>query len=89
MSEKNLTTAQVKKIKKSLPPSLLAIAKDIDHAGGKLFLVGGFVRDFFLKRGKQGLAKDFDLEVFNLDEVHGSVQSRGPGGRPRPKPGTL
>ncbi len=67
MSEKNLTTAQVKKIKKSLPPSLLAIAKDIDHAGGKLFLVGGFVRDFFLKRGKQGLAKDFDLEVFNLE----------------------
>ncbi len=42
---------------------VLAIARAIQEAGGKAFLVGGSVRDVFF--GK--ISKDFDVEVYGLE----------------------
>lgn len=46
-----------------IPPRLLRIAEDIRAAGGRAFLVGGFVRDTLL-----GLSdsRDYDVEVFHI-----------------------
>jgi tRNA nucleotidyltransferase (CCA-adding enzyme) len=46
-----------------LPKHLLEIAADINQAGGAIYLVGGWVRDFLLDIP----CHDFDLEVYGLD----------------------
>lgn len=45
------------------PDLVLAIARAVRDAGGRAFLVGGWVRDRLLER----TSKDIDLEVFGLD----------------------
>ncbi|TVQ91344.1 MAG: CCA tRNA nucleotidyltransferase [Deltaproteobacteria bacterium] len=45
-----------------LPQQILRLARDVDRAGGRIYLVGGSVRDHLLGRP----VKDFDLEVFSL-----------------------
>lgn len=47
-----------------LPKRLLKIAEDIVSAGGRAFLVGGWVRDALL--GKN--CRDYDIEVYDIDE---------------------
>lgn len=47
-----------------LPGSLLQIARDIRGAGGRAFLVGGWVRDALL--GKN--CRDYDVEVYDIGE---------------------
>jgi tRNA nucleotidyltransferase (CCA-adding enzyme) len=46
-----------------LPKRLLEIAADIQRAGGSIYLVGGWVRDFLLDLP----CHDYDLEVYGLD----------------------
>lgn len=46
-----------------LPPDVFRIGEALRTAGGRPFLVGGWVRDAILNRTDQ---KDFDLEVFGL-----------------------
>ena len=46
-----------------LPRPLVEIAREIREAGGSLYLVGGWVRDFLMDRPSQ----DYDLEVYGLD----------------------
>lgn len=46
-----------------LPKRLRTLAADIDQVGGRIFLVGGSVRDHLL--GER--VKDYDLEVFGLE----------------------
>ncbi len=43
-------------------PAVAPIVADIDHAGGRALLVGGAVRDLFLRRE----VKDIDIEVHGL-----------------------
>jgi tRNA nucleotidyltransferase (CCA-adding enzyme) len=45
---------------------LLKIAEDICTAGGRAFLVGGFVRDSLL--GIASETKDFDIEVYSINQ---------------------
>ena len=45
-----------------LPGRLLKIAGDIREAGGRAFLVGGWVRDALL--GKS--CRDYDVEVYDM-----------------------
>jgi tRNA nucleotidyltransferase (CCA-adding enzyme) len=47
-----------------IPKKLLQIAEDIDSAGGKAFLVGGYVRDSLL--GTNNEVRDFDIEVYSI-----------------------
>lgn len=47
----------------ALNPEIISIAQAIASAGGKSLLVGGSVRDHFLKAP---LSKDFDVEVYHL-----------------------
>ncbi len=53
-----------------LPPVLGALARAVGEAGGRAFLVGGFVRDVMARRlaGTEGLppGNEFDLEVYGL-----------------------
>jgi tRNA nucleotidyltransferase (CCA-adding enzyme) len=49
-----------------IPERLLKIAEDIRSAGGRAFLVGGFVRDSLL--GTLGEIRDFDIEVYNISQ---------------------
>jgi tRNA nucleotidyltransferase (CCA-adding enzyme) len=45
-----------------LPGRLLKIANDIRDAGGRAFLVGGWVRDALLGKG----CRDYDIEVYDM-----------------------
>ena len=45
-----------------LPSRLLKIAGDIRDAGGRAFLVGGWVRDALLGKG----CRDYDIEVYDM-----------------------
>ena len=45
-----------------LPGRLLKIAGDIREAGGRAFLVGGWVRDALLGRS----CRDYDVEVYDM-----------------------
>lgn len=47
-----------------LPKRLLAIAGEIREAGGRAFLVGGWVRDALLGRN----CRDYDVEVYDLTQ---------------------
>ena len=47
----------------NLPPCLLNIALEINHAGGSIYLVGGWVRDFLLGE----FSDEYDLEVYGLE----------------------
>ncbi len=47
-----------------LPIDLLRVAQSIEQAGGTVYLVGGWVRDFFLEKA----LNDYDLEVYGLDQ---------------------
>jgi tRNA nucleotidyltransferase (CCA-adding enzyme) len=49
-----------------IPKKLLQIAEDICSAGGRVFLVGGFVRDSLL--GIKGKTRDFDIEVYSISQ---------------------
>jgi len=49
-----------------IPQRLLKIAEDIRSAGGRAFLVGGFVRDTLL--GFEGEMRDFDIEVYSINQ---------------------
>jgi len=49
--------------KSSIPAVLRKIAAEIASAGGRSYLVGGWVRDSMLGRD----SKDFDVEVYGLD----------------------
>ena len=46
----------------ALPEGVMVCAQALARAGGRVFLVGGAVRDFLLGRA----VKDYDLEVFGL-----------------------
>jgi tRNA nucleotidyltransferase (CCA-adding enzyme) len=48
---------------KVLPERLLKIASEINEAGGSLYVVGGWVRDYLLGDPPH----DYDLEVYGLD----------------------
>jgi len=50
----------------SIPKRLLQITEDIRSAGGRVFLVGGFVRDSLL--GTLGEVRDFDIEVYRISQ---------------------
>lgn len=70
-----------------LPKFIQEIAKDIEKAGGKAYIVGGYVRDFlFNKHHKMHLSsKDIDIEVYGLQlealsellKPHGSLSEVG------------
>jgi aminoglycoside N3'-acetyltransferase len=68
-------------MKTKIPAELFNIAKIIDGLGGKTVIVGGYVRDFFLKNP----SKDIDVEIYNLEmfkltkvlEVFGKVDKVG------------
>ena len=47
-----------------LPGRLLGIADDIRAAGGRAFLVGGWVRDALLGKG----CRDYDIEVYDMTQ---------------------
>ncbi|MBP5247328.1 MAG: CCA tRNA nucleotidyltransferase [Fibrobacter sp.] len=47
-----------------MPHRLIQIAEAIRDAGGKCYLVGGFVRDAMLDR----MSRDFDVEVYDIDQ---------------------
>lgn len=52
----------IEKIKENLKPSILQIIKTLKNAGGKPYLVGGFVRDLVIGR----TPGDADIEVYNM-----------------------
>ncbi len=72
-----------------IEPNILAISRAVQEAGGKAYLVGGWVRDLALlrNRGDSGspAAGNYDLEVFGLTperlvpilERHGAVHLVG------------
>jgi tRNA nucleotidyltransferase (CCA-adding enzyme) len=49
-----------------IPERLLRIAEDIRSAGGRAFLVGGFVRNFVL--GIKEETQDFDIEIYSINQ---------------------
>jgi tRNA nucleotidyltransferase (CCA-adding enzyme) len=53
-------------IESFIPKKLLQIAEDISFEGGRVFLVGGFVRDSLL--GVNSEARDFDIEVYSINQ---------------------
>lgn len=61
--------------KASIPAILSKIAAEIASAGGRSYLVGGWVRDSMLGRD----SKDFDVEVYGLDstELEGVLKTFG------------
>ncbi|MCF0215176.1 MAG: CCA tRNA nucleotidyltransferase [Fibrobacteraceae bacterium] len=59
-----VTTLDGKQFTPELPKRLLLIAEDIRSAGGRAFLVGGWVRDALL--GKN--CRDYDVEVYDLEQ---------------------
>lgn len=52
------------KVRREIPHRLMQIAERIRDAGGKCYLVGGFVRDAMLGRN----SRDFDVEVYDTDQ---------------------
>jgi tRNA nucleotidyltransferase (CCA-adding enzyme) len=52
------------KVRSEIPHRLIQIAEAIRDAGGKCYLVGGFVRDAMLDRS----SRDFDVEVYDIDQ---------------------
>ena len=48
-----------------VPEKILEIASEIRKAGGRAFLVGGFVRDVLLGNTD---SRDFDIEVYDLEQ---------------------
>ena len=50
----------------NLTPLALDIFEAIKQAGGHVYLVGGCVRDFLLKRR----SKDIDVEVHQIGRAH-------------------
>ena len=52
------------RIQHDIPERLMRIAERIRSAGGRCYLVGGFVRDALL--GKS--SRDFDVEVYDLEQ---------------------
>jgi len=54
------------KVENFIPKRLLQIAEDIRSADGRVFLVGGFVRDSLL--GTSGEIRDFDIEVYKINQ---------------------
>ena len=59
-----VTTLSGERFSPELPSRLLTIAGDIREAGGRAFLVGGWVRDALL--GKN--CRDYDIEVYDLNQ---------------------
>ncbi|RXJ99160.1 polynucleotide adenylyltransferase [Arcobacter sp. CECT 8986] len=52
-------------IKTNLPSILIEILNSLQEVGAKPILVGGCIRDFFLKID----SKDFDIEIFNVEKL--------------------
>ena len=46
-----------------IPEIIEQITEEIKKQGGKIYIVGGYIRDFFLNRE----SKDIDLEIFGLE----------------------
>lgn len=59
-----VTTLSGESFTPELPARLLSIAKDIRAAGGRAFLVGGWVRDALLGRN----CRDYDVEVYDIGQ---------------------
>lgn len=59
-----VTTLAGNTFEPELPKRLLIIAEDIRSAGGRAYLVGGWVRDALL--GKN--CRDYDIEVYDLEQ---------------------
>lgn len=51
----------------SVAAPVLALCRAIAAAGGRAWLVGGWVRDALLADGRQPSSTDYDLEVYGLD----------------------
>ena len=60
----SLLTLAGERYEPDIPGRLLSIAGDIRSAGGRAFLVGGWVRDALL--GKD--CRDYDIEVYDLTQ---------------------
>ncbi|MDX8410151.1 MAG: HD domain-containing protein [Mariprofundales bacterium] len=63
-----------------LPASLITFCHRVREAGGQAWLVGGWVRDHLLGRGKEEHgATDFDLEIYRLmpDRLYALAQAIG------------
>lgn len=60
-----LKTISGEDINPQVPSRLLRIAEDIRVAGGRAYLVGGFVRDTLLGNGD---SRDYDVEVYHLTQ---------------------
>ena len=60
----SLLTLAGERYEPDLPSRLLSIAGEIRSAGGRAFLVGGWVRDALL--GKD--CRDYDIEVYDLTQ---------------------
>lgn len=59
-----VTTLAGESFAPELPKKLLCIAEEIRNAGGRAFLVGGWVRDALL--GKN--CRDYDVEVYDIGQ---------------------
>lgn len=65
---RNIDVIEPKLLTELLPEVLTALAHDIRDSGGRLLLVGGFVRDLLLATPvRQVASKDLDAEVFGVD----------------------
>ena len=60
----SLMTLAGERYEPDIPNRLLSIAGDIRSAGGRAFLVGGWVRDALLGRD----CRDYDIEVYDLTQ---------------------
>ena len=60
----SLVTLAGERYEPDIPGRLLSIAEDIRRAGGRAFLVGGWVRDALLGRD----CRDYDIEVYDLTQ---------------------
>ncbi len=59
-----MTPSENQNFKPELPKILLRIAEDIRRAGGRSFLVGGWVRDTLIGND----CRDYDIEVYHMPE---------------------
>ncbi|MCF0225066.1 MAG: CCA tRNA nucleotidyltransferase [Fibrobacter sp.] len=59
-----VTTLEGEQFEPELPSRLLKIAEDIEQAGGRAYLVGGWVRDALLAKN----CRDYDVEVYDLEQ---------------------